>query len=259
MIVKNQSKKDFAIVPNKLINDASISLEARMMFVHLSSKPDNWNVVHSEIQKCLNIKSKTTMAKYSKELEDSGWISREKLPNGSYVYTLNSTPASPKNGRPKNGLGSPNYEPVSPKNEPDPSPNFSNCQKMDPNNTEINNINKIISISNTNFLENPREVLDTFLSATSHTFTNSEKSSLADLLDFKKLTINDAVVIRTIIKQAKQFKLDRPLDNQIIEKACDMCISTGNRDSRFVLPFAQFASTNQPFHNLDSKDYSEAF
>jgi len=71
--MENKIKKSFTQVPNGLINDNSISRDARFLFVYLCSKPENWVFRTSLIENDLNC-SKDTRIKYMKELIDKGWI-----------------------------------------------------------------------------------------------------------------------------------------------------------------------------------------
>jgi hypothetical protein len=93
-IIKNRLIKNFSTIPNQLIIDTTISTGARILYCYIVSKPDNWEIFNAEIAKTLQIGSEKTIAKYWKELINTGWISREreinekKQYNGGFVYTI---------------------------------------------------------------------------------------------------------------------------------------------------------------------------
>lgn len=97
-ILKNQIKENFSQIPNELITDTRISIQARMVYVYVSSKPSGWVVRNTDVKQSLGIKDDKAMAKYWKELQDFGWLTRAKTtPNdtektGTYNYILNASP-----------------------------------------------------------------------------------------------------------------------------------------------------------------------
>ncbi len=98
--LKNKIKNNYTIIPNKLINDSSISDRARFLFCVLASKPDGWKFYNNALAKELGY-SIETLRKYFKELIDAGWIikyEQKKDENGRFTpnyYELNNEPISP--------------------------------------------------------------------------------------------------------------------------------------------------------------------
>lgn len=93
-VTKNILKRDFSQIPNELITDKNISHGAFRVMVYLLSKPDGWQVYNNDIKKKLKISKSHTIAKYWKELEESGWISRTKTSKGAFDYILNEKPVA---------------------------------------------------------------------------------------------------------------------------------------------------------------------
>lgn len=94
--MNNKIKKDFSQIPNNLINDYSISRDARFLFVYLCSKPDSWKFHTTVVERDLNF-GKNTRVKYMKELIEKGWISTIQVKNndgsfGSVEINLNAYP-----------------------------------------------------------------------------------------------------------------------------------------------------------------------
>lgn len=87
-ILRNRFNVAFVQVPNAIITDTRISMPARLVYVYLRTKPDNWTVYNAEIMKSLGIKNGETMAKYWSELEESGWLVRRKTKNGTFDYEI---------------------------------------------------------------------------------------------------------------------------------------------------------------------------
>lgn len=84
--LKKKLKNNFTQTPNKAILDNTISASAFRLYVYLLSRPDNWEVNNADLKNKLNIKSNESIAKYFKELLNSGWIDRQKKQdkNGKY-------------------------------------------------------------------------------------------------------------------------------------------------------------------------------
>lgn len=70
----NNLRKNFTQIPNDLINDKSIDPKARFLFVYMASKPDGWKFYRKEVEDGCGFGMHTRI-KYTKELEDKGWIS----------------------------------------------------------------------------------------------------------------------------------------------------------------------------------------
>lgn len=76
--MNNRIRKHFTQIPNELINDNTLSRDARFLFVYLCSKPADWKYYVKTIEKDLNF-SKDTRLKYMKELIVSGWVEVEQI------------------------------------------------------------------------------------------------------------------------------------------------------------------------------------
>lgn len=97
----NSLRKCFTQIPNAIVIDALLSDGALRVFLYMSTKPDDWQFNNRDIQNKLNIKRAETIAKYWKELIQSGWISRQPIinengkPTGYFNYVLNFEPQIP--------------------------------------------------------------------------------------------------------------------------------------------------------------------
>ena len=94
-ILKNRLVENFSTIPNNIIIDTRLSTGARILYCYLASKPDNWKIWNNDIKKSLGISNNHTIAKYFKELIDTGWINRtlnrdenNKKLSGGYDYEL---------------------------------------------------------------------------------------------------------------------------------------------------------------------------
>jgi hypothetical protein len=114
---------------------------AKVVYIYLASKPDGWKVWNKEIQNSLNIKDSGTIAKYWKELLDTGWIQRtaNKDDNGQFCggfdYELLETPNTDDTR-------------IGEKPESGKNPSHSNTDLS--SNTNINNNTNISNIVNSN-------------------------------------------------------------------------------------------------------------
>lgn len=94
-------RKKFTQIPNAIVIDPKLSDGALRVFLYMSTKPDNWQFNNRDIQLNLGIKRAETIAKYWKELINSGWISRQPIlnengkPSGYFDYILNFEPVVP--------------------------------------------------------------------------------------------------------------------------------------------------------------------
>ncbi|MBP9743661.1 MAG: hypothetical protein KBD37_09915 [Burkholderiales bacterium] len=97
----NSIRRCFTQIPNSIIIDLSLSDGALRVFLYMSTKPDDWQFNNRDIQNKLNIKRAETIAKYWKELTQSGWVSRQSIinangkPSGYFDYVLNFEPIRP--------------------------------------------------------------------------------------------------------------------------------------------------------------------
>lgn len=150
-ILRNKLKDRFVQVPNMLVTDTRISMPSRLVYIYLASKPDGWTVRNDDVKKALGIKDNAAMAKYWRELQTAGWITRKKcLPGenaGTYEYELCENP---------NFEQSPNMESSQITENPKlgKKPEYNNTDSL--NNTELfsnNNIPPYIPPSKDNHRE----------------------------------------------------------------------------------------------------------
>jgi len=151
MRVQNNLRRDFTQVPNDLINDASISRDARFLFVWLCSKPDDWKFYNEGVNKALGCKD-DARRKYMKELYDKGWlfVTQNRKDDGSWGandITLNAFPVLPVSD--KNGCGK-NTEAV--KNGDGKNPTLNNNEVINNTNFINNNENSLLLFDKSNDL-----------------------------------------------------------------------------------------------------------
>ena len=104
-IFRTKSEKEYTVIKNKLLNDKSLSWEARGMLVYLLSKPDTWIVKKQDLIESSPAAGKKT-ARILKELETTGYIKRNKFRNEkgqwewhTWVFDLPNPPSIlPKRG-----------------------------------------------------------------------------------------------------------------------------------------------------------------
>jgi hypothetical protein len=124
----------------------------------MSCKPDDWFFNNRDIQKQLGIKDDATMAKYWKELINSGWVSRTPAlnhngkPSGYYDYVLNFQPvkqaiSQPDTPTPKNaGAGTVN-KPVMVNSQLGKIPDYTNTDPITNTNIPTHTNNKQIVLN----------------------------------------------------------------------------------------------------------------
>lgn len=95
----NRLKKyisNFTQIPNELINDESISVQARFLFIYLNSKPDDWQFYNKQICKVMKC-SRDSLAKYMNQLKEAKWINVNQInENGRFggnQYELFQSPS----------------------------------------------------------------------------------------------------------------------------------------------------------------------
>lgn len=152
--VKNKINGNFTIVLNSVINDTSISRDARFLYIYLASKPNDWNFINSDISKNLNCGAKS-LQKYFNELVVSGWIkktqNREGGKFGLNVIILNSEKESNflPNGKNKPTVTESKKTPYG-KNSRTVKTNQHTNTNKDNNTNTIINTNKESDFSNSN-------------------------------------------------------------------------------------------------------------
>lgn len=105
---KTTIKNRYGIAPNNLLNDESISLKAKGLFVFIQSKPDGWKFSIERIAK-QNKDGEKSIRAGIRELEKYGYLQRNPIKIGNkwdgYEYILDDAPAkmsSAQNARTQN-------------------------------------------------------------------------------------------------------------------------------------------------------------
>jgi hypothetical protein len=85
-----QLKKEnipFTMVANEVLKDKNLSFKAKGLYSYLFSKPDTWDFSSNRMTLESKDGRKAIMAML-RELEEAGYLQREKLPSGKMEYTL---------------------------------------------------------------------------------------------------------------------------------------------------------------------------
>ncbi len=90
----NKRFHNFIAIPKKILNHKDwkeLSAAAKLFYIHLKGKYNGTNngsirLYYSELKGVKGISSPSTISKARKELEDKGWIKREKF-GGLYRYS----------------------------------------------------------------------------------------------------------------------------------------------------------------------------
>lgn len=86
MIIKQQCTQNFTIVPNSILRDSNLSLQAIGLCAYILSLPKEWKINIEQI--CLNLDiSKNTAYKYLKELIEAGVIKKARLKDEEGRFT----------------------------------------------------------------------------------------------------------------------------------------------------------------------------
>lgn len=93
----NNLKRDFSQVPNDLVNDESMTPQARFLFILLASQKDGFTLWQTWILKKTGWKDRATLTKYWNEIQAKGWGVRTRKVGsngkmGTYDYELFATP-----------------------------------------------------------------------------------------------------------------------------------------------------------------------
>lgn len=97
-MTKTKISGNFGVAPNELLNDSSISLKAKGLYVYMQSKPDDW--VFSLDRICSQNKDgKASVRNSINELCDAGFLSKERLnkEEGGTIYLYKLTDPSFEN------------------------------------------------------------------------------------------------------------------------------------------------------------------
>ncbi len=100
--LRNHTRGNFTIVPNKLIEDTSMSDRSRFLYIYLSQKPGDWQFYTNQLCKSLGMHP-DTFRKYRNELISKGWIfiEEQEIENGRFksrIYHLYPEPYLSING-----------------------------------------------------------------------------------------------------------------------------------------------------------------
>ena len=272
-ILKNPIKSDFTQIPNEFINQRGITPTARAAYMYLCSKPHSWVIVHTDVSNAIGVSEKP-LRNAINELVSLGWLSRKKRRDGKFDYTICITPASDKKVQMVDSSTSPNVPLASTSTKPNvppaectTSPNVPPVQTADSstspnlptsNTKEKNNIVK--EDSKTIFLKTAQDLFNSAISTIGGNLTENDKTALTELIEFKRT--DDILVVRSLIRQALKFKMERPNNQNIVNEAVDLCVSTGDSTARFVLPHLIFSSIKlktNPLHRCNDQNFSEAF
>ena len=107
--IKNNVKYQFTICPNALLNDESLSRDAKFLFIWMASKPNDWTFYQEATAKTIGCKD-YTLRKYIDELCEAGWITKQRIRTkkgkfSHWHYTLNPYPVYKKPTMDKNHNG----------------------------------------------------------------------------------------------------------------------------------------------------------
>jgi predicted transcriptional regulator len=77
---------EFTRIPNYVINNNRLSIAARFLYLYIASKPADYRHYITYILEALDC-SEDSLQKYTKELEDAGFMIREqRRENGKFSY-----------------------------------------------------------------------------------------------------------------------------------------------------------------------------
>lgn len=120
--INHNFEKNFTVVHNSLINDKSLSLKAKGLFLFMASKNEGWNFTLRSMAKQIK-EGVGSISSAIDELKENGYLSYKKNNDGTGIYVLNYQKQDPN---PKN--------PDLPNTE---NPNLQKPERI--NNTDLNN------------------------------------------------------------------------------------------------------------------------
>lgn len=77
----------FTQVANDVLNDPTISMKAKGLYAYIYSKPEGWNFAYRRIAED-STDGKAGILSGLQELENAGYLTRERQPNGRVVYRV---------------------------------------------------------------------------------------------------------------------------------------------------------------------------
>lgn len=79
--------RGFAQIPNNILWDSQLSLQAKGLWAYIKSKPPNWDFSCARIAQETK-EGRKSILKAMKELEQAGYLHRTKLPSGRVVHKI---------------------------------------------------------------------------------------------------------------------------------------------------------------------------
>ncbi|ERM91922.1 hypothetical protein O163_08215 [Caldanaerobacter subterraneus subsp. yonseiensis KB-1] len=104
---ENKEKGNFTQVDNAIIYDKKISLSAKAVMIYMLSKPDTWRFYTTEIEESLVV-NRRTLNKALKELEENGYLKREKF-GRQYIWHVYEAPFIPEKEHKTQSIPTENY------------------------------------------------------------------------------------------------------------------------------------------------------
>ena len=95
----SKHKVPFTQVANSVLCDKNLSWKAKGLFGYIYSKPDGWDFHGDRITKDGKDKRDSVFSGI-KELEEAGYLSRERLPNGRMKYRISYSPIKSSEAKP---------------------------------------------------------------------------------------------------------------------------------------------------------------
>jgi hypothetical protein len=91
VIIRRKQNSSFTVLPNHIVSDERLSVEARWLMCYLLTKPNDWEVQVADIQKVGKVGRDRAYA-IVRECIDVGYITRRKHADGSTTYEVYDTP-----------------------------------------------------------------------------------------------------------------------------------------------------------------------
>lgn len=141
---KNTLRKEkipFTQVPNNLVNDIKTSLKAKGLYLHMVSKPYDWNFTIFSMSKQIK-DGETAIRNALSELKKLGWVMYKKSSDGSGEYFINYVPKLENPHEEKTNMGKPNCGYSTRINNKEPSNTYKENNKEQTNreiDTDISN------------------------------------------------------------------------------------------------------------------------
>lgn len=99
-IIRAKRERNYSVISNSVYEDKLLSFQAMGMLSYILSKPDNWSISPSQLEKVTVGTAKKTgrdgIYSILKELKSKGFISTRKNSDGTLDYTVFDNPITPK-------------------------------------------------------------------------------------------------------------------------------------------------------------------